>query len=76
MITIAAIQLGHLLGGTVVMETIFTLPGMGRFLIDAIFRRDYPVVQTIVVLMGVLFISLNLLIDLVYGWLDPRIRYS
>jgi peptide/nickel transport system permease protein len=75
-ITIAAIQLGHLLGGTVVMETIFTLPGVGRFLIDAIFHRDYPVVQTIVVLMGVLFITLNLMIDLIYGWLDPRIHYS
>lgn len=74
--TIAAIQLGHLLGGAVLMETIFTLPGIGRFLIDAIFRRDYPVVQTIIVLMGVLFVSLNLLVDLLYGALDPRIRYS
>ena len=50
--------------------------GRCRSTIDAIFRRDYPVVQTIVVLMGVLFITLNLLIDLVYAWLDPRIRYS
>jgi peptide/nickel transport system permease protein len=74
--TIAAIQLGHLLGGAVLMETIFTLPGTGRFLIDAIFRRDYPVVQTIIVLMGFLFVSLNLLVDLLYGALDPRIRYS
>ncbi|CAG0993115.1 Glutathione transport system permease protein GsiC [Anaerolineae bacterium] len=75
-LTIAAIQLGHLLGGAVLMETIFTLPGVGRFLIDAIFRRDYPVVQTIIMLMGLLFVSLNLVVDLLYGVLDPRIRYS
>ena len=74
--TIAAIQLGHLLSGAVLMETIFTLPGVGRFLIDAISHRDYPVVQTIIVLMGVLFVSLNLVVDLLYGILDPRIRYS
>ena len=75
-ITLAAIELGHLLSGTVVMETIFTLPGIGRYLIDAIFHRDYPVVQTIILLMGVLFVLLNLLVDILYGLLDPRIRYS
>jgi ABC-type dipeptide/oligopeptide/nickel transport system permease component len=58
------------------METIFTLPGIGRYLIDAIFHRDYPVVQAIILLMGVLFVTLNLLVDLLYGVLDPRIRYS
>lgn len=75
-LTLAAIELGHLLSGTVVMETIFTLPGIGRYLIDAIFHRDYPVVQAIILLMGVLFVSLNLLVDILYGVLDPRIRYS
>ena len=75
-LTLAAIELGHLLSGTVVMETIFTLPGIGRYLIDAIFHRDYPVVQTIILLMGVLFVLLNLLVDILYGVLDPRIRYS
>lgn len=75
-LTLAAIELGHLLSGTVVMETIFTLPGIGRYLIDAIFHRDYPVVQAIVLLMGVLFVVLNLVVDLMYGLLDPRIRYS
>ena len=75
-LTLAAIELGHLLSGTVVMETIFTLPGIGRYLIDAIFHRDYPVVQAIILLMGVLFVTLNLLVDLLYGVLDPRIRYS
>jgi peptide/nickel transport system permease protein len=75
-LTLAAIELGHLLSGTVVMETIFTLPGIGRYLIDAIFHRDYPVVQAIILLMGVLFVTLNLLVDLLYGVLDPRIRYA
>jgi peptide/nickel transport system permease protein len=75
-LTIAAIELGHLLGGTVVMETIFTLPGIGRFLIDSIFHRDYPVVQTIVLMMGVAYVVLNLAVDILYGILDPRIRYS
>ncbi len=75
-LTLAAIELGNLLGGTVVMETIFTLPGIGRYLVDAIFHRDYPVVQTIIVLMGVVYLLLNLLVDLLYGVLDPRIRYE
>jgi peptide/nickel transport system permease protein len=75
-LTLAAIELGHLMGGTVVMENIFTLPGLGRYLIDAIFHRDFPVVQTIVLLMGALFVLLNLAVDLLYGVLDPRIRYS
>jgi peptide/nickel transport system permease protein len=75
-ITLSAIQLGNLLGGTVIMETIFTLPGVGRYLVDAIFHRDYPVTQTIVVMMGTIFVCLNLLVDLLYAWLDPRIRYD
>ncbi len=75
-LTLAAIELGNLLSGAVVMETIFTLPGVGRYLVDAIFHRDYPVVQTIVVLMGVMFVVLNLVVDLLYGVLDPRIRYE
>ncbi len=75
-LTLAAIEFGHLLGGAVIMETIFTLPGIGRYLIDAIFRRDYPVVQTIVVFMGVLFVVMNLVVDLLYHVLDPRIRHG
>ncbi len=75
-ITLSAIQLGNLLGGTVIMETIFTLPGVGRYLVDAIFHRDYPVTQTIVVMMGTIFVCLNLVVDLLYAWLDPRIRYD
>lgn len=75
-LTLAAIELGNLLAGTVVMETIFTLPGIGRYLIDAIFHRDYPVVQTIVVLLGLTTVMLNLFTDLLYGVFDPRIRYE
>lgn len=74
-LTLAGIELGHLLSGTVVMETIFTLPGVGRYLVNAIFHRDYPVVQTIILIMGVKFVLLNLLVDILYGVLDPRIRY-
>lgn len=74
-ITLSAIELGNLLSGTVVMETIFTLPGIGRYLVDAIFQRDYPVVQTLVVLMAILIVVLNLVVDILYSILDPRIRY-
>jgi len=74
-ITIAGLQLGALLGGTVIAETIFTLPGVGRFLIDSINHRDYPVVQTIVMWLAVVFSTLNLAVDVAYGWLNPRIRY-
>jgi peptide/nickel transport system permease protein len=75
-ITLSGIQLGHLLGGAVISESIFALPGVGRFLVDGIFHRDYPVVQTIVVLLAVVFVLLNLLVDVLYAWLDPRIRYG
>jgi peptide/nickel transport system permease protein len=75
-ITLSAIQLGHLLGGAVISESIFALPGIGRFLVDGIFHRDYPVVQTIVVLLAVVFVLLNLVVDVLYAWLDPRIRYG
>lgn len=73
-LTLLALELGSLLNGTVIMEVIFTLPGIGRYLIDAIMNRDYPVVQSIVVLMAVVYVVLNLLVDLMYGVLDPRIR--
>lgn len=74
-ITISGIQLGHLLAGTVVMEQIFSLPGMGRLLIDSINRRDFPIIQGIVFSMGFIFVTMNLLVDMAYGLLDPRIRY-
>jgi len=75
-LTLSAIQLGTLIGGTVIMETIFTLPGIGRYLVDSIFHRDYPVTQTIITIMAVKFVFINLIVDLLYGLIDPRIRYT
>jgi peptide/nickel transport system permease protein len=74
-VTIVGGQLGTLLAGTVVVETIFALPGMGRLTIEAILFRDYPVVQTNVMLVAATLVTLNLIVDLTYAWLDPRIRY-
>jgi peptide/nickel transport system permease protein len=74
-VTIIGGQLGVLLAGTVVVETIFALPGMGRLTVEAILFRDYPVVQTNVMLVAGTLVTLNLAVDLTYAWLDPRIRY-
>ena len=75
-VTIVGGQIGTLLAGTVVVETIFALPGMGRLTIEAILFRDYPVVQTNVMLVAGVLVTLNLVVDLTYAWLDPRIRYQ
>jgi peptide/nickel transport system permease protein len=74
-VTVLGLQLGGLIGGAVVTEYVFALPGVGRLVVDAVFARDYPLVQGVVLLIAVGFILTNLLVDLVYGWLDPRIRY-
>jgi len=74
-VTIVGGQLGTLLAGTFVVETIFALPGMGRLTVEAILFRDYPVVQTNVMLVAVTLVTLNLAVDLTYAWLDPRIHY-
>jgi peptide/nickel transport system permease protein len=75
-VTIVGGQLGTLLAGTVIVETIFALPGMGRLTVEAILFRDYPVVQTNVMLVAAPLVILNLLVDLTYAWLDPRIYYQ
>jgi peptide/nickel transport system permease protein len=75
-VTIVGGQLGTLLAGTVIVETIFALPGMGRLTVEAILFRDYPVVQTNVMLVAAILVALNLLVDLTYAWLDPRIHYQ
>jgi peptide/nickel transport system permease protein len=75
-VTIVGGQLGVLLAGTFVVETIFALPGMGRLTVEAILYRDYPVVQTNLMLVAGTLVTLNLLVDLTYAWLDPRIRYQ
>jgi peptide/nickel transport system permease protein len=74
-VTIVGGQLGVLLAGTVVVETIFALPGMGRLTVEAILFRDYPVVQTNVMLVAATLVTLNLAVDMTYAYLDPRIRY-
>ncbi len=73
-LTIAGIELGALLGGSVITETIFAWPGVGRLSVQAIYNRDYPVVQASVFLLATTFVVVNLLVDLVYTYLDPRIR--
>jgi ABC-type dipeptide/oligopeptide/nickel transport system permease component len=73
-VTITGLQFGSLLGGGVVTETVFAWPGMGRLAIQSIYNRDYPVVQCAVFISALTFIVLNFLIDLVYGFLDPRVR--
>ena len=73
-VTVAGVQLGYIVGGIVVVEDVFTLPGVGRLLLDAIFQRDYPVVQGVILLLGAIFMTLNLGVDLLYAVLDPRLR--
>ena len=75
-VTVVGIQFGYLLGGTVVIEEIFGIPGMGRLVLYAIYQRDYPVVQAVVLLAACLFVLVNLMVDVLYAVLDPRIRYA
>jgi peptide/nickel transport system permease protein len=75
-VTVIGIQLALLLSGTVVVETVFSIRGIGRILVAAIFDRDYPIVQGVILLIAVTFVMANLLVDIVYTFLDPRIRYG
>jgi peptide/nickel transport system permease protein len=75
-LTISGWQFGRLFGGTVIIESIFLVPGMGRILIESIFHRDFPLIQAEIVIIGLFIVTINLLVDLLYGWLDPRIRYG
>ena len=75
-ITIFGGLLSFMLGGLVVIETIFALPGMGRLALNAVLLRDYPVLQGTVIVMAVIFVAANLIVDLSYAMLDPRIRYQ
>src|SRR5438105_1054838 len=74
-ITLIGTEFAFLIGGLVVTETVFTLNGVGRFVVDAVAHRDYPVVQALVFLIAFGFVIVNLLVDLTYAWFDPRIRY-
>ncbi|WP_328997476.1 ABC transporter permease [Kribbella sp. NBC_00709] len=75
-VTVVGLQFGALLGGTVIVETVFAWPGVGRLLIDSIGRRDYGVVQAAILLVATIFVVINLLVDLLYGFLDPRVRLA
>jgi peptide/nickel transport system permease protein len=73
-ITIVGLQLGHLLGGAILTETIFGLPGVGQIMVDSIYARDYPALQVFVVVIAIIFVLVNLIVDISYAYLDPRIR--
>ncbi|CAN5473279.1 ABC transporter permease [soil metagenome] len=75
-VTVAGLEFGGLLAGAVVTEQVFSWPGIGKLTVDAITNRDYQIVQGVVILVGVIFIVINLLVDLIYAWLDPRIHYQ
>ena len=75
-VTVIGTQLGYLLAGTVLTEVVFSWPGLGRMAVDAVFRRDFPLIQGTVLFLALVFIIVNLLVDLSYGVLDPRIRYD
>ncbi len=75
-VTFAGVLAGRLLGGQVIMEILFGIPGMGTTLIDSVNYRDYPTIQALVFLLATMYLSFNLVVDMLYGWLDPRIRFA
>ena len=75
-VTIAGLQIGYLMGGIVVMEAVFTLPGVGRLMLLAISQRDYPLIQGVVLFIATIFVFSNLLVDVLYAYVNPRIRYG
>jgi ABC-type dipeptide/oligopeptide/nickel transport system permease component len=70
------LQFGGMLAGAVVTETVFSRPGLGRLVVSAILSKDYPLVQGCVLFLAVVYLSVNLAVDIAYAWLDPRIRYG
>ena len=75
-VTVAGLQFGGLMGGVVLIEAIFLVPGTGGLLVDSLQRRDYPMIQAVVLLAAVFVLAVNMTVDLLYGWLDPRVRYA
>jgi peptide/nickel transport system permease protein len=75
-VTLSGIGLSYILGGSVLIETVFNIPGMGRLGVEAIQSQDYSIVQAIVLFMALMVVLVNLVVDITYGWLDPRIRYT
>jgi ABC-type dipeptide/oligopeptide/nickel transport system permease component len=75
-VTVFGLQFGNMLSGAVLTESVFALPGLGRLVVDSVFARDYPVVQGGILAIAIVFVFVNLITDLVYSLLDPRVRYS
>ena len=75
-VTVIGLQIPVAVGGTLILETIFNMPGIGRYFINAVFQRDYPSLQGVTLVIAVIVIVSNLVVDITYGILDPRIRYS
>ena len=75
-VTLLGMSLSNIIGGSVLMETVYNIPGMGRMAVNAVFNHDYPVVQGFILLIALAVLTVNLIVDVSYGWLDPRIRYS
>jgi peptide/nickel transport system permease protein len=75
-ITLGSMQLTFMVMGTVVTETVFNWPGVGRLVVDSIFSRDYPMLQTCVLIFSALYVFMNLAVDISYAYIDPRIRYD
>ena len=75
-VTVAGLDFGVLLGGAIITETVFAWPGLGRLIVNAIYEKDFPIVEAAVITIATVFVTLNLLVDVAYAYLDPRIRYS
>jgi peptide/nickel transport system permease protein len=75
-VTVLGLHVRFIFGGAVLVEQVFAIPGMGRLLVDAVFGKDYLIVQGAVLVIGVIIVLVNLIVDVSYGWLDPRVRYD
>jgi len=75
-ITVIGLQFGSLLGGTVLTETVFAWPGLGRLLVSSMLARDYPVIQGAILIFALLFVLTNLIVDMLYAYFDPKVRYD
>jgi ABC-type dipeptide/oligopeptide/nickel transport system permease component len=73
--TLIGLQVSSIISGSVLVESVFNIPGVGRMMVDALFSHDYPIVQSGALLIATFVVAINLLVDISYGWLDPRIRY-
>ncbi|MBI4581594.1 MAG: ABC transporter permease, partial [Planctomycetes bacterium] len=75
-VTIVGLQLGAVLGGSIIIEAIFALPGLGKLTVDAIYSRDFPMLQGALLVQSIGFVLVNIVVDVAYAYLDPRIRYG